>query len=81
MFLAMKSAALGRGTMSHSNLTHWIEDADAREICRDATFLTGVEQKQYLHLGAVIAKVSDWWHHSTTETVLPVPRDELAGSH
>jgi hypothetical protein len=58
--------------MTHSNLTDWIEDADAREICRDAAFLTGVEQKQYFHLGAVIAKVAEWWNHNVTEDVLPV---------
>jgi hypothetical protein len=57
--------------MLHSNLTHWIEDADAREICRDAVFQTGIQQKQYLHLGAVIAKVSEWWHHTSPKTYYP----------
>lgn len=47
--------------MSHSSLTHWIEDADAREICRDAAFLTNVQQHQHLHLGTVIAKIAGWW--------------------
>ena len=55
-----------------NHLSHWIEDADAREICRDAAFLTGVEQNHYLHLGAVITKVAEWWHHNIAEEVLPV---------
>jgi hypothetical protein len=54
--------------MSHSNLTHWIEDADARAICRDAAFLAGVEQKQYLHLGTMIAKVAEWWNPTSPKT-------------
>jgi hypothetical protein len=58
--------------MAQSNLTHWTEDADAREICRDAAFFAGVEQKQHLHLGGFIAKVADWWNHNITEDVLPV---------
>jgi len=53
--------------MSHSNLTHWIEEAEAREICRDAAFLAGVEQKQYLHLGSIVSKVAEWWHHDIPE--------------
>jgi hypothetical protein len=58
--------------MSQTHLTHWIEDADARELCRDAAFLTGVEQKHYLHLGAVITKVAEWWHHNVNDELLPV---------
>jgi hypothetical protein len=56
--------------MSHSNLTHWIEDAEAREVCRDAGFLRGIEEKQNLHLGAIIATIAGWWHqHATKEGV------------
>ena len=58
--------------MSHSHLTDWIEDRDAREICRDVTFASAPQQKQFLHLGATIAKVATWWHHNITEDVLPV---------
>ena len=54
--------------MAHSNLTQWIEDAEAREIRRDAAFLVRVQQKQYLHLGEIVAKVAGWWH--LTEDVL-----------
>ena len=68
----LKRTVLGKTAMSHSNLTHWIEDADAREICRDATFLAGVEQEHYLHLRAVITKVADWWHDNVSEELLPV---------
>jgi hypothetical protein len=58
--------------MSHSHLTDWIEDRDAREICQDVAFAIEPEQKQYLHLGSTIAKVAAWWHHNITEDVLPV---------
>ena len=50
--------------MSHSNLTRWIEDAEAREFCRDAAFWAGVEEKQHLHLGEIIATIAEWWHHN-----------------
>jgi len=58
--------------MSYSNLTHWIEDAEAREFCRDAVFLARVEEKQHLHLGAIVAIVSEWWHHKATKEMLAV---------
>ena len=60
--------------MSQSHLTHWIEDADARELCRDATFLTGVEQQHCLHLGAAIIRIAEWWHHNVTEEFLRTPQ-------
>ena len=56
--------------MAHSNLTQWIEDAEAREISRDAAFLARVEEKQYLHLGEIVAKVAGWWH--LAEDALPL---------
>jgi len=56
--------------MSHSKLTQWIEDADAREICRDAAFFAAVEQQQYIHLGAIVAKVAELWRHNVTDTVV-----------
>jgi hypothetical protein len=49
--------------MSHTNMTDWIEDADGREIRRDAAFLAGAEHTHYLDLGAVITKLAEWWHH------------------
>ena len=58
--------------MLHSNLTHWIEDRDGRETCRDAAFVIADDEKQYLHLGATIARVAEWWHHNVTNEVLPV---------
>ena len=64
--------------MSQTHLTNWIEDADARGICRDAAFLTGVEQKHYLHLGAVITRVTEWWHHNVSEQLLPVHSEQSA---
>jgi hypothetical protein len=62
--------------MSHSNLTHWIEDAEAREFCRDAVFLTGVEEKQHLHLGSIITTIAGWWHHSVTMEASPPVRHD-----
>lgn len=56
--------------MMHSNLTRWIEDADAREV-----FLQGgaihesqrVSQHPYIHLGQTIKKVFARWHHDSDE--------------
>jgi hypothetical protein len=48
--------------MSHSNLTRWIEDADARR-CSDAAAFDrsgGVTESHYLDLGAKIAKLPSW---------------------
>jgi hypothetical protein len=53
-----------------SHMSHWIEDAEARQICRDAAFLTHIEQKQYVHLGAIVAKVAELWHHNVMDRVL-----------
>jgi hypothetical protein len=62
-----------RSIMTHSHMTHWIEDAEAREVilqgCRFQVVLP--EESQYLHLGSTIAKVSAWWHHNVTRDVLP----------
>jgi hypothetical protein len=62
----------GGTALSHRNLTHWIEDAEAREFCRDAVFLMGVEEREHLYPGAIVATVAKWWHHSVTKEMLPV---------
>jgi hypothetical protein len=67
--------------MSHSKLTHWIEDAEAREFCRDATLLMGVEEKQHLHLGTMVATISEWWHHNVTKEGLPLQHHEPGTRH
>jgi hypothetical protein len=67
--------------MSHNNLTHWIEDADARDFCRDATFLAGVEQKQRLHLGTMIATIAEWWHHTVADELLDALHHEPRTRH
>jgi hypothetical protein len=48
--------------MAHSNLTRWIEDADARKCSDAATFdrSGGVTESHYLDLGAKIAKLPSW---------------------
>jgi hypothetical protein len=67
--------------MLHSNLTHWIEDAEAREFCRDAVLLARVEEKQRLHLGTIAATISEWWHQSATKDMLPVQYHEPGTHH
>jgi hypothetical protein len=57
--------------MSRNKLTHWIEDAEERDFCRDAVFLMGVQEKQALHLGAIVATIAGWWHQYVTKEVLP----------
>ena len=52
--------------MMHSNLTRWIEDADAREVFLQSATMPEpqrVSQHQYIHLGQTIKKVFSWWHH------------------
>ena len=57
----------------HSNLTRWIEDADAREVfLQDASMREPqkVSQHQYLHLGLTIKRVFAWWHHDSNGHML-----------
>ena len=57
--------------MMHSNLTRWIEDADARnallqgemKVCQ----FQENAQKQCIHLGPAVKAVASWWHHSVVE--------------
>ena len=52
--------------MIHSNLTRWIEDADAREVFLQSASMREpqkVSQHQYIHLGQTIKKVFARWHH------------------
>jgi hypothetical protein len=52
--------------MSHSRLTSWIEDAEAREVALQGAMLRRVPEigpSQYFHLGSIIAKVSAWRRH------------------
>jgi hypothetical protein len=55
---------LGILVMSNSNLTRWIEDAEARQVLETAMVGRGwvVSERHYLHLGATIAKVPCWSH-------------------
>jgi hypothetical protein len=59
--------------MSHSNLTRWIENAEARQVLETAQVGRGwsVNESHFLHLGEMIAKVPFWHHH-------PADRDALA---
>jgi hypothetical protein len=50
--------------MSHSNMTRWIEDAEARKFNEAAMFARGnVRESHSLHLGKTIAKVPSWLRH------------------
>jgi hypothetical protein len=45
-------------TMSHSHLTQWIEDADAREFCQAASWqLVPATESHSLHLGERVLKM------------------------
>ena len=56
--------------MSHSNLTRWIEDADARRCYEAASFDrdAGATETHYLDLGVKIAKLPSWLWHSVNRT-------------
>jgi len=59
--------------MMHSNLTRWIEDADAREVFLQSATVhepQRVSQHQYIHLGQTIKKVFSRWHHDSDEHML-----------
>ena len=54
--------------MMHSNLTRWIEDADARDVFLQSATVhepQKVSQHQYIHLGETIKKVFARWHHDS----------------
>jgi hypothetical protein len=48
--------------MSHTKLTRWIEDADARRCYEAASFDrgAGVNETHYLDLAAKVAKLPTW---------------------
>lgn len=54
--------------MSHSNLTRWIEDAEARQVLETAQVGRGwtVSENHYLDLGRSVMKVPFWPHHGGT---------------
>jgi hypothetical protein len=50
--------ALEFTAMSHSHLTQWIEDADAREFCQAASWqFVPATESHSLHLGATILRM------------------------
>jgi hypothetical protein len=54
--------------MTHSKMTRWIEDADARECYETARFDRGasVAETHYLDLGAKIASLPSWLWRSVS---------------
>lgn len=58
--------------MSHSNLTRWIEDAEARQFVTIATTESRsiFTERQYLHFGKSIAAVPLWLRHSVSSESL-----------
>jgi hypothetical protein len=59
--------------MIHSDMTRWIEDADAREVLLQSAATHDSQehaQAQYLHLGPTIKAVVSQWHHSIADHLL-----------
>jgi len=56
--------------MTHSNLTRWIEDADARNALLQGEMIYQFQENapsHCVHLVPAIKSVSSWWHHSVAE--------------
>jgi len=59
--------------MTHSNLTRWIEDADARDALLQAGMVSPLQEtasQHHVHLPPVMKMVGSWWHHGVT-SLLP----------
>jgi len=57
--------------MSHTNMTRWIENAEARKFHEAAMFDgRGITESHYLHLGETIAKVPSWLSHNLSREAL-----------
>jgi len=71
--------------MMHSNMTRWIEDADAREVLLQSAATVDPQehaQAQYIHLGPTIKAVVSRWHHSIAEHLLPHDQQQTStGRH
>jgi len=54
--------------MTHSNLTRWIEDAEARKFYETAMAEqhVGTVENHYLRLGETVARIPSWFHHRVT---------------
>jgi hypothetical protein len=64
----MKTWLRGSLVMSHSNLTDWIETADARACIEAAKFEP--TEGHHLHLGEAIAKIPSWLRHGVSRKPL-----------
>ena len=59
--------------MMHSDMTRWIEDADAREVLLQSAMVPDSQdhtEAQYVHLGPTIKAVVSRWHHSIADHLL-----------
>jgi hypothetical protein len=58
--------------MSHSNLTWWIEAAEARDFSRTAIAerKTAISETQYKHFGDAIVAVPSWMRHGVNREAL-----------
>jgi hypothetical protein len=56
--------------MSHSSLTRWIEDADARRFSEAARFDHGIADTHFLHLGNAIANLPSWFRQNVSRESL-----------
>jgi hypothetical protein len=64
--------------MTHSHLTQWIEDADARQFCQAASWqlVPATSESHSLHLGETILKMPTRIHdaaaHALSYTLHPL---------
>ncbi len=68
----IEKMVLGRLAMTQSNLTRWIEIADARQASEVAMVgrVSQFSEGHYLHLGEAIAKMSSWVGHGFSRDAL-----------
>ena len=62
----------------HSNLTRWIEDADARQVLlegAEAHHPQGRPQRDHIHLGPSVDAAISWWHHKIAGHLFWRPED------
>ena len=70
--------------MTHSNLTRWIEDADARNALLESGMISHFQEntaQHHVHLLPAIKMVSAWWHHNITSHLVFHGHGPLSASH
>jgi len=68
--------------MMHSNLTRWIEDADAKAVfLQSATMQEPQRVSHHHYIGHTIKKIFSWWHHDGDEHRLFSDHGPSVGRH